>query len=107
MDRARNPEKYRARDKRAQARKTKEQGLRVRLKYLYGITPEQKQALLDSQGGICAICKTDQPGKLGWQLDHCHTTDIIRGVLCGNCNKMLGLAKDNIETLREGTAYLS
>jgi hypothetical protein len=66
-------------------------------------------ALLKEQGGKCAICRSSdagrkQSGRLS--IDHCHVTDVIRGLLCHRCNSMLGLAKDNTETLRNAIAYL-
>lgn len=40
-------------------------------------------------------------------IDHCHTSGIIRGLLCGNCNKALGFVFDNKDTLRNMIKYLS
>ena len=39
-------------------------------------------------------------------IDHCHDTGTIRGVLCGPCNRMLGLARDNPLILRSAANYL-
>lgn len=39
-------------------------------------------------------------------IDHCHTTGKIRGLLCTNCNNMLGKAKDNVEVLKKAISYL-
>lgn len=76
--------------------------------YLYGVTPEQYAALLEQQDNRCAICRTDTPGgKGGWHVDHDHDTKAVRGLLCHNCNLMLGHAQDNADTLRAALAYLS
>jgi hypothetical protein len=40
-------------------------------------------------------------------IDHCHSTNKIRGVLCNNCNTALGLVGDNIGTLQSMVEYLS
>ncbi len=40
-------------------------------------------------------------------VDHCHETNEVRGIVCRNCNQMLGGARDNIETLRKAIDYLS
>lgn len=39
-------------------------------------------------------------------IDHNHTTGVARGLLCGNCNSMIGLAKEDPETLRAAARYV-
>ncbi len=74
----------------------------------YGITEEERDQLLASQGGVCAICKTDDPkSKLGWVIDHCHTSGRVRGVLCHRCNVMLGMSCDSSSTLANAIKYLN
>lgn len=68
-------------------------------------------SLLNSQGGLCAICGTNKGFSGGGDnrrlaIDHCHTTGAVRGLLCGNCNRMLGLVKDSVETLKNAIKYL-
>src|ERR1035441_2010852 len=46
--------------------------------YLYGITLNQKTAILKEQGEACAICGTTEPGTKGWHTDHKHGTKIVR-----------------------------
>lgn len=80
---------------------------RVRLKSKYGITPEEVDAMLDSQGGTCAICGTDDPGGRGfWNVDHDHDTGKVRGLLCTSCNRGIGLLGDNVDRLMSAAAYL-
>lgn len=87
------------------------------LKMKYGITLEQKLALLASQGNCCVICGTKTPSKFrnskeGWCVDHCHTYEQrtggikIRGILCTSCNNVLGFAHDNEQTLLNAAAYV-
>lgn len=77
------------------------------LKQRYGITADQKDAMLAAQGGRCAICATDTPStSTGWHIDHCHSTKAVRGILCQPCNNMLGMAKDNINILQKAIEYL-
>lgn len=73
----------------------------------YGITRAEKDALLDAQGGVCAICGTDSPAGRGWHTDHDHADGAVRGILCTNCNVMLGMAKDNAAVLLRAVEYLS
>ena len=59
------------------------------------------------QGGKCAICGTQYVlGLKRLALDHCHETGRIRGLLCGSCNRGLGLFRDNPERLRKAIEYL-
>ena len=75
-------------------------------KRYYGITFEEKQAMLTQQNNCCSICKNPFPNEKATHIDHCHTTKKVRGILCSNCNTMLGLAKDNQEILQNAIQYL-
>lgn len=75
-----------------------------RLKKLYGITEAGYQRLYQRQGGCCAICREEVAGRL--HIDHCHKTGLVRGLLCGNCNRALGLMKDEPSRLLEAVKYL-
>lgn len=79
------------------------------LKSKYGITYEEYLDLLDSQGCLCDICGIilTQDIVKNVCIDHCHKTGKIRGVLCGRCNKALGLVDDSIYTLKEMITYLA
>lgn len=114
---------HRARDRERHVRdhaKRREAGLRwyrdkdetekraYRLKR-YGLTPEQYDVLLTQQGGVCAICGTDEPGgRWGtmFSVDHDHASGAVRGLLCGGCNLVLGHAKDDAARLRAAARYL-
>jgi hypothetical protein len=74
--------------------------------YLYGITPEEYDALFASQGYRCAICGGDTPNAKGWHLDHDHSSKAIRGVLCGPCNNGLGNFRDDPAILRAAAEYV-
>jgi hypothetical protein len=53
---------------------------------------------------ICGIsCRPDQEALC---IDHDHSTGKIRGILCRNCNHLLGHAKDNIKILENSIEYL-
>jgi hypothetical protein len=74
----------------------------------YGITEAELDAILKRQGGGCAICGHSDTSnyKVFPAIDHCHTTKRVRGVLCGNCNKGIGLFKDDPARLERAASYL-
>jgi hypothetical protein len=75
---------------------------RYHLRRRYGIEPEQFDALVVRQGGVCAVCEEAEPT----HLDHNHATGEIRGALCVPCNNGLGLFRDNPGRLQRAAAYL-
>lgn len=87
----------RNRDSRKQYRESNRESIAVkkrsgRLTRLYGITPDEYLALLQSQGGKCALCYTAEAKSRGGELvvDHDHETGRVRGLLCSPCNSWLG-----------------
>lgn len=79
----------------------------------YGLTREQYDAMIVAQGGKCAICdevpvpRTGQKNFRIFDVDHCHATNRVRGLLCHRCNVMLGQARDRPEVLQAAILYLS
>jgi hypothetical protein len=75
----------------------------------YGISSADYDRMLEGQDGRCAICRSDQPGGRTkyFHVDHCHSTNKVRGLLCMPCNIMLGQADDNIDTLNNAINYLN
>jgi hypothetical protein len=84
---------------------TGEENRRKQLMRLYGITPDQLNAMLEQQRGLCAICKTDISAKP--YVDHDHATGKVRSLLCMNCNAGLGQFKDNQVLLQAAIDYLT
>ena len=74
------------------------------LKYRYGITEEQYDQMLEKQNHTCAICNEKPKGNLA--VDHCHTTGKVRGLLCANCNKGLGMFKEDENRMKKAMQYL-
>ncbi len=77
----------------------------------YGITLEQFDELFQAQDGVCAICGKPewvvQSGKLReLSVDHDHRTGKIRGLLCCNCNRALGLLNDDVDLFKRAINYL-
>lgn len=84
--------------------KFKRQAANVKLRCCYGLEPEDFTQLRKNQGDRCAICQEkflETPN-----VDHCHTTKKIRGLLCHNCNRGLGLFKDSSARLLAAMEYL-
>ena len=73
----------------------------------YGLTMAEFEAMLASQGGVCAICggPPNGPGKR-YHVDHCHDTKKVRGLLCGKCNTAIGLLNHDPARLRAAAKYL-
>lgn len=65
-----------------------------RYQSVYGITLEQYDAILETQGGVCYICGAP-PGKMRLHVDHDHVKMVVRGLLCWSCNgHLIGRRRD-------------
>jgi hypothetical protein len=79
----------------------------------YGITMEEYDRMLDSQGGRCAVCNV-QPNEAAFHVDHDHACcpgvkscgKCIRGILCRNCNVALGFLKDSGQIIKNMLNYI-
>jgi len=76
----------------------------ARIRRKYGLSTEELEAMQLAQGGLCAICHKSSKKKLC--IDHSHATGQVRGLLCGKCNTLLGLASDSVELLTSAIEYL-
>ena len=79
------------------------------LKRLYGITLDDYNRMLKIQNNRCAICNGTETGRKDikyFNVDHCHTTGKVRGLLCHGCNSGIGNMKDDVELLDKAIAYL-
>ena len=108
---------------RAHGLNTREQNLRQNLKRLYGLTPEDVEAMAEAQGHRCEVCgrhedevrryvggrrrldgEPAQPR--GLVVDHCHKEGHVRALLCSGCNQGLGQCDDDAERLRAAADWL-
>lgn len=101
------------RHKRNYLKKREENLHRSRKKNLekYGLTIMGYDILSEKQGHVCAICGNAETAMRGDTLkrlavDHCHQSGHVRGLLCADCNRGLGMFKDNISALRKAAEYL-
>jgi Recombination endonuclease VII len=77
-----------------------------RLKFVYGISPEEYDAMLARQDGVCAICRNKPDKDKPLCVDHCHVTGEVRGLLCHRCNSALGFFREDSGILSTAIAYL-
>jgi hypothetical protein len=79
-----------------------------------GLDMDSYSILEKSQSGVCAICKNPELNRKRLSVDHDHSCcpgentcgKCNRGLLCFNCNVILGNAKDNIDILQAAIKYL-
>jgi len=72
----------------------------------YKISFKEYEKLLKDQENKCLICKKEFIDSKHTHIDHNHTTNEVRGLLCHKCNSILGYSEENIEILKEAINYL-
>jgi hypothetical protein len=81
------------------------------LRRRYGLTLDERDALLEAQGGKCKICGLPiefggRSATVGAHVDHDHITGVVRGILCATHNTSLGKFNDDPVLLRRAADYL-
>jgi hypothetical protein len=81
------------------------------LKRNYKVTLEWYRTTLAEQNNVCAICTKPETTQIrnktiAMAVDHCHTTGKVRGLLCTQCNRALGLFGDDPAALQAAIGYL-
>lgn len=77
------------------------------------ITLKEYDQMLEQQNRVCIICgkcetRKHISGAIRWlSIDHNHKTGKIRGLLCDKCNRLLGIANDNVTILLNAANYLA
>ena len=69
------------------------------------MTVEQYESILESQHGVCAICRNPESGR-ALAVDHDHTSGGVRSLLCSKCNTAIGLLQDSPELADRVANYL-
>ncbi len=72
----------------------------------YGLTIGDHESLVAAHDNRCAICKVQADDGKPLHIDHDHKTGRVRGLLCGHCNRGIGLFRDNPAVLRRAIEYL-
>ena len=85
--------------------------VKAKLRRKFGLEIDVYESLCKKQNNLCAICERPeesfQNGHVkSLAVDHNHTTGKIRGLLCNNCNRAIGLLGDSIPILEKAISYL-
>lgn len=116
-DRINNPEKWQKIRKREYERSVKNIGRAERVKReilrVKGLNHADYEKMFEEQNHKCKICNKPEtragrtPGTIArLVVDHCHDTNIVRGLLCHKCNIILGYCDDSLEILHSAIMYL-
>lgn len=77
-----------------------------RWRHLNGFSREIFYLTLEVQQGCCKICGDQLTRSKDIHIDHCHTTNTFRGILCNKCNVGLGYFRDDPVLLQKAIEYL-
>lgn len=75
-----------------------------RMKSVYGLTRNQYDEMVLKQNRSCAICKRSEVRLV---VDHCHNTDVVRGLLCYRCNTLVGYLETDPAIVASAKDYLA
>lgn len=76
------------------------------LRRVYGITTQAYEEMFKLQRGLCAICsKPPSKSYRSLDVDHDHSTGVVRGLLCRRCNVALSYIEDGL--LEARLSYLA
>lgn len=75
----------------------------ITLRRKYGISLDVWNAMYTAQRGRCAICDRSDVKLV---VDHDHETNVVRGLLCSNCNTGLGFFQDDPDILDTARDYV-
>lgn len=94
--------KQRYQNNKEQFYKTNRKGL---IKRKYNLSVEEYDRMFEAQNHCCYICHKEETTRV-LSVDHNHQTGEVRKLLCGSCNRALGLFKDSLHLLERATEYL-
>ena len=82
-----------------------------KLKQMYNMTVTEYDQMFKNQNGVCAICGKSESviniyGLPRLSIDHNHKTGKVRGLLCNNCNAVLGFSRESVLILQSTINYL-
>ena len=74
------------------------------MKKMYGLTEADYDRMFAEQGGVCKLCGKPEPRRR-LAVDHCHRTNVVRGLLCTRCNQYIG-KMDDTQWVANAAAYV-
>ncbi len=74
-----------------------------KLRRKYNLSIDQYNLMLERQNSMCFLCLDNK--KLC--VDHNHTTNKVRKILCDRCNRGLGYFKENVALLIKAAHYIN
>lgn len=92
------------REKYANDKEFRERAMRRGRKNRFKINDDELNLLLIKN--TCAICGNEFKSSKDKHIDHNHTTDKIRGVLCSRCNRFLGFYELYPDLIKKFEHYL-
>jgi Recombination endonuclease VII len=84
-----------------------EQLREIHLRNKFGLTPVEYDRILETQGGVCALCGCPPTPGISLHVDHDHGTGEIRGLLCVRCDNALGLFREDPDLLKRAARYVT
>ena len=79
----------------------------IHLRNKFNLRVEEYDAILEAQGGVCALCESLPTAGISLHVDHDHGTGEIRGLLCVRCNNALGLFREDPDLLKRVARYVT
>lgn len=111
-----SPDQYKQRKMSEKENKIKRKGSSRKwyLKSTYNLTIDQYNKMLINQSGLCDICEVQITSEKYFDVDHDHSCcsgykscgNCVRGLICFNCNSVLGHSKDSINILEKTITYI-
>lgn len=75
------------------------------VKYKYGLEKDAYLQLL-AVHPVCEICSKRFGAGRSPHIDHDHKSGRVRGILCGSCNRAIGMINEEEDVLLGAIAYL-
>jgi len=78
---------------------------------IYGLNSESYDVLFTAQHGLCAICGLPEVATMRGKVkrlavDHRHSDDKVRGLVCSKCNTAIGLLDEDPKKFEAAMLYL-